>query len=210
MLASTGVEGQARQIEQIQHRRALRSRAEALMDELRQRYPDLEAQRQQLRREGPEHCDEATRQALRQHLEELGQQQIDLHTRLGALDTQMGNLRDQPLPADVQADLDDLEEEMAALGRARDRDALALGVLRVAEKRFRENHQPDVIQAASGYLFQFTGGRYDRLMLTEDLKRVRVHSRMTDTYVDPDEARLSRGTMEQLYLALRLGSAALP
>lgn len=205
MLSSTGVEGQARQIEQIQHRRALRSRAEALMDELRQRYPDLEAQRQQLRREGPEHCDEATRLALRQHLEELTQQQIDLHTRLGALSTQMDNLRDQPLPADVQADLDDLEEEMASLGRARDRDALALGVLRVAEKRFRENHQPDVIQAASGYLFQFTGGRYDRLMLTEDLKRVRVHSRVTDTYVDPDEARLSRGTLEQLYLALRLG-----
>ena len=32
-----------------------------------------------------------------------------------------------------------------------------------------------------------------------------MHSRVTDTYVDPDEARLSRGTLEQLYLALRLG-----
>ena len=89
--------------------------------------------------------------------------------------------------------------------RRRDRLALTSSVLLHAERRFREEHGPGFLTAASAYLTAITGGRYDRLLIGEqngnEPPRLEVlrHGRPV-----PVGAPLSRGTLEQIYVALRL------
>jgi uncharacterized protein YhaN len=82
------------------------------------------------------------------------------------------------------------------------RHALAGYLLDQARKSFETAHQPQVIQDAGCFFEKFTGGRYIRLvapMGEKTLRPVTAHSRSVSPEV------LSRGTAEQLYLAVRFG-----
>ena len=89
--------------------------------------------------------------------------------------------------------------------RERDRLALLESILARAEREFREIHQPDVLRRASTYLEKITGGRYRRVdLLDEDkgLLGVTLDGRSEPIEVgDP----ISRGTLDQIFLCLRLG-----
>jgi uncharacterized protein YhaN len=78
-------------------------------------------------------------------------------------------------------------------------------ILTRAEREFREIHQPDVLRRASGYLEKITDGRYLRVdLLDEDkgLLGVTLDGRSEPIEVgDP----ISRGTLDQIFLCLRLG-----
>ncbi len=77
---------------------------------------------------------------------------------------------------------------------------LALDTLeRVAGESYRDKRD-DIREAVSGILTGITGGKYDRLELAED-GQLMIYA--GDRCLSPWQ--LSRGTMEQLYLALRLG-----
>lgn len=79
---------------------------------------------------------------------------------------------------------------------------LAADVLHLAHERFQRERQPEVLQAASKLFDRFTAGRYVRVMAAGDsIKTVSVE-RGDGALFSPPE--LSRGTREQLYLALRL------
>jgi uncharacterized protein YhaN len=79
---------------------------------------------------------------------------------------------------------------------------LAADVLHLAHERFQRERQPEVLQAASKLFDRFTAGRYVRVMAAGDsIKTVSVE-RGDGALFSPQE--LSRGTREQLYLALRL------
>jgi uncharacterized protein YhaN len=97
------------------------------------------------------------------------------------------------------------EERLQTTERRRDRLAMASSILLHAERRFREEHGPGFLAAASGYLAAITGGRYERLLIAEhsgaEPPRLEVtrHGRPV-----PVGAPLSRGTLEQIYVALRL------
>lgn len=69
---------------------------------------------------------------------------------------------------------------------------------------YRLTRQPPVLAEASRYLSQITGGAYDRV-IEDDGEGFLVLDERGGTK-SPD--RLSRGTVEQLYLCLRLGLAA--
>lgn len=82
------------------------------------------------------------------------------------------------------------------------RHALVGYLLDQARESFETAHQPHVIQDAGRFFEQFTGGRYARLMAPlgeTTLRAVSADSRS----VSPEA--LSRGTAEQLYLAVRFG-----
>ena len=87
-------------------------------------------------------------------------------------------------------------------------------VLKLAEKllndtvaMFQRERQPDTIRAASSYFGKITDGRYkveqdivgDGAASTSDSLRV-----LDESAIAKDVARLSRGTREQLYLAMRM------
>ncbi|MHC4164364.1 MAG: AAA family ATPase [Planctomycetota bacterium] len=98
-----------------------------------------------------------------------------------------------------------LEEELAEVKRERDRLALLDSILGRAEQEFREEHQPDVLRRASTYLARVTSGRYHRLDYFEGEDgglHVACVDRSEPVRVD---APISRGTLDQIFLCLRLG-----
>ncbi len=91
-----------------------------------------------------------------------------------------------------------LEEEAAEWRRY----ALARHLLSLAKERFERDQQPAVIRRAGGFLRTFTAGAYEGIVAPLGSRSIEV--------LAPDGRRktpaaLSRGTAEQLYLAIRFG-----
>ncbi len=98
-----------------------------------------------------------------------------------------------------------LEEELAEMKRERDTLALLDSIVARAEHEFREEHQPDVLRRASRYLAQVTRGRYHRLYYLEG-EDGGLHVACADHSEPlPAKAPISRGTLDQIFLCLRLG-----
>jgi uncharacterized protein YhaN len=98
----------------------------------------------------------------------------------------------------------ELERALGAACRERDRLALLERILVRAEARYRDAHQPDVLRRAGAYLRRVTEGRYERLDY-ESADRslwVREAGRAEPLRVAHP---LSRGTLDQIFLCLRLG-----
>ena len=94
-----------------------------------------------------------------------------------------------------------LAESLQQLGREWGRLALAHSLVSKAKRRFEEERQPDVVRIASALFATITGGRWlsiNASLEDSSLKVLPPHGEP----VAPD--LLSRGTQEQLYLALRL------
>jgi uncharacterized protein YhaN len=101
----------------------------------------------------------------------------------------------------LQVELADVEHQLAAqLDRRRllERTGLLLEETRLTVAR---DHQPPVLRDASHWLARLTDGRHTAITTTIDEARLEVHDR--DGSVWKPE-RLSRGTREQVFLALRL------
>tara|TARA_R110002072_G_scaffold136119_2_gene277979 strand:+ start:67 stop:2859 length:2793 start_codon:yes stop_codon:yes gene_type:complete len=108
--------------------------------------------------------------------------------------------------ARVHEDYLSLQAELDAVRVQRDRLALLEAILNLAEIEHRGAHQPPVLKRASEYLATITGDRYSNLDYLEGPSgklSVRVHETGERTEVG---APLSRGTQEQIYVCLRLGT----
>jgi uncharacterized protein YhaN len=79
---------------------------------------------------------------------------------------------------------------------------LAVNLLAQTRGRYEREHRPGVILAAESYLRDWTAGRYSRLVAPLG-KPIEGLERSDGRNVRLNE--LSRGTAEQLYLALRFG-----
>ncbi len=78
-------------------------------------------------------------------------------------------------------------------------------VIAYADRVFREKYQPQILRTASAYISKFTAGRYTQLVFNES-KQLSVKSSASGEFIQVHET-LSRGTLEQIYLALRLAVA---
>ncbi|MEZ4695052.1 MAG: AAA family ATPase [Rhodothermales bacterium] len=103
--------------------------------------------------------------------------------------------------------LESVEDELASLrselvGARENRDQLILlrNIVRVADRRYRETHQPDVVSRASRYIETITGGRWTRLNSRESGRWDVVDHTGRVFAVDKS---LSRGTLDQIFLAVR-------
>ncbi|MDX6572780.1 MAG: hypothetical protein QOC86_1936 [Gaiellales bacterium] len=107
---------------------------------------------------------------------------------------------------DVEGELAAVEDELAGVRRERDRLTLAAAVVRRAEREVRERYAPAWLQAASRYLEAITHGRYTAIAIVETpggepvLEVARADQPMPVRVGPP----LSRGTLEQIYVAVRL------
>lgn len=96
-------------------------------------------------------------------------------------------------------------EERQGVREDRDRLWLLARVVRVAEKEFRENHQPELIRRAERHLARITGGRYAGLLLGEESDPDALLLRASHLPGPvPVKEPVSTGTREQVFLALRL------
>jgi len=141
---------------------------------------------------------DSRRKALAQENEDLASRLRDLETRLQAMehgkDAAEAAQRMQNAAADAQ-------EIAARYVRLR----LSHALLRGAIDRVRREQQAPLLSAAGDLFALLTDGRYARLATEEeDDKVVVVAMRPDGTHCPAD--RLSEGTRDQLYLALRLAA----
>jgi uncharacterized protein YhaN len=99
----------------------------------------------------------------------------------------------------------EIEEQLEATERERDRLVLLDSILGRAEREFRESHQPDVLRRASSYLESVTLGRYRRVdLLDEDRGLLCVTPGDRSEPIDVGYP-ISQGTLDQIFFCLRLG-----
>ncbi|MBO5953183.1 MAG: AAA family ATPase [Oscillospiraceae bacterium] len=124
-----------------------------------------------------------------------------LHNQAGQHQGQMAALGEeaplrQALDA-VNGRIARLEDTLAALSLAQD-------TLTAAAAELQRRFAPRISKQAQALFSKFTGGRYDRLILDEDLT---LHAGAADETTLHSALWRSEGTADQLYLALRLAVA---
>ena len=144
--------------------------------------------------------------ALVAELREARARAEELMLREQQLSAELERLAAARTVGDVEGELRAVEDELAAVRRERDRLALAAAIVRRAEREVRERYAPAWLQAASRYLEAITHGRYTGIAIVETpagepvLEVTRAGEPMPVRVGPP----LSRGTLEQIYVAVRL------
>jgi len=101
----------------------------------------------------------------------------------------------------LQAELADVEARLAEQRERRRQLETARGLLEETRAVVARDHQPPVLREASRWLSRLTAGRYPSITTAIDEARLEVHEKDGGIW-NPE--RLSRGTREQVFLALRL------
>ncbi|CAN5377096.1 hypothetical protein BH24CHL10_BH24CHL10_05370 [soil metagenome] len=135
-------------------------------------------------------------------VDQIEAEQAEVRARIGELSARIRQLEAAEELGTKRQELAIAEGTAAALARDWAVRAVALRLLEETRQRYERERQPDVVRAAEAHFSRFTGGRYARIVAPPGDSSVRVETeggegRMTE--------ELSRGTAEQLYLALRFG-----
>jgi len=128
------------------------------------------------------------------------------HQRIGALNAELSALATSEELLTLESRAENLKQELRDAYRDWLRARLALGAIERAVSQYETTRQPVVIREAQRLFTLMTGGRFTALLSplgSEDL-RVRDASGNEKAALNA----LSRGTKEQLYLAMRLGLIA--
>jgi uncharacterized protein YhaN len=183
-------------------------RADDLREEFERAHPDLHDLG---RREAGGAADDAQTldheqlATTRARIEALEEEIENLLKRSETLARDAAHLRELETVDAVDGELASSNEQSAHLERERDRKWVLAKLLREADRRFREEHQPDLLRRAGSYLRHLTGGRYERLVVDErdgaDLFKVVGPGLPAPVALAPP---VSTGTLEQAYLSLRL------
>ena len=198
-----------RGLEEARARLAAHQRADQLEEELRRGHPSLDEIRAQIDGLGSSErswsVDEAALARTRARLEAHDEEIERLLMQGEALEGEASRLRDLETVDAVDSEITALREEESRLTTLRDRKWVLARVLREADRRFREEHQPDLVSRAGSYLQHLTGGRYERLIIDETQREHLFHLvGPTLPAPVPLAPPLSTGTLEQAYLSLRL------
>lgn len=134
---------------------------------------------------------------------ELEEQKATIKEKIARLETELQHLAVQERVDDLEGAIQQRQIERRTVAMRRDRLFVLQKLLKEADRRFREEHQPDVLQKAGHYLEMITEGRYDRLFMKDDGSGLMVRGNYVERLLEVDSP-LSRGTLEQIHLALRL------
>lgn len=139
---------------------------------------------------GPEETDRALARAA----ERLEQVSAQLNQARGALQS-MGD------PAALSAQAEELEEKLSRKRLELDALAMAMDALTQANALLQERFSPELNRLTGQYMAQLTGNKYPAVSLTRELEGF---VRDADGILPRSALYLSRGTADQLYLAVRL------
>jgi uncharacterized protein YhaN len=133
----------------------------------------------------------------------------EMTTRTTALIEERGRLqaRMQVLSSDDKASRlrgrrEELVEQLRAIAAEWSKLVVARSLLVRARNTYEEERQPEVVRRAAAFFQALTGGRYTKLHVTVGEQKITV---LDETGRRKTPEQLSRGTREQLYLALRFG-----
>ena len=131
----------------------------------------------------------------------LGAAQADLERTGRALNVALGRQKAAGDPAALAARREELEGELRRREREYQALSTALDALKAANAQLQERFSPELNRRAGEYLSRLTGERYTSLSLNRELEA----SAAGGEDVLPHRALfLSKGTVDQIYLAVRL------
>ena len=136
-----------------------------------------------------------------QYLSEAAYEQQQLQKKLGQYQGQMDALGSREA---AEKELEDLNRRIHALEQTNAALEQALDALSAARQQLQRRFAPRITRRAQELFSRLTGGRYDRFSLGEDLS---VQAAAADEDVLYSQQWRSDGTVDQLYLALRLAVA---
>lgn len=129
--------------------------------------------------------------AARAAAERLAAQIASLNGKLSA----MGD------PLVLSSDLSCMREEYEQIQAEYDALALAVDTLREADAEIQSRFSPELGRVAAGYMAEVTGGRYTDILINRDFT---AKARTQEDTVAHESEYLSAGTLDLLYLAVRL------
>lgn len=194
--------------ETVRARLDARDRGRRLREELEREHPDVEELRRRIRRVEESGAgwslDAETLVERKARERELADRIEELARRLEGLEKDMDYLRREDTVGAVEGEMETIQARIEAATRTRDRLWALAALLREADRRFREEHQPDILRRAGCHLSVITGGRYGKILLDEGAEgRFLLEGPGYPGPVAVGEP-VSRGTREQVYLALRM------
>ena len=149
---------------------------------------------------------DAERVEHRLRAEDLRAAGQELAAETGQLTTERDRLSGELGPAHIMGAIQAAEEQLDFVRREHDRLALLRQVVLMAEHSYRERYQAPLLTAAGRHLRHFTNERYDLLIVDDAASgEVKLQVRRTGEDFPQDvDTPLSRGTIQQIYFALRL------
>lgn len=128
------------------------------------------------------------------------QERTELLDRRGRLMQELQRLRADAELADMRQTLVERESRLETLLERYAVLAVSERLMARAKAVFEQERQPEVLRRASAYLCRMTGGAYERIIAPDDRSALFAETVGRQLV---DSAFLSRGTQEQLYLAMR-------
>ena len=132
-----------------------------------------------------------------------------IEEELAAMGQEQGQVMEQIRQLETEAESSELRLRLSVLKEQINAAAQEWSVLTIAKAmleetrlKYERERQPAVIQEARTFFASFTNGRYTRIFSLPGENRIEVEGQTGERKDIPD---LSRGTAEQLYLALRFG-----
>ena len=126
--------------------------------------------------------------------------------RIGGLNVELNNLVSSEELLDWEADAEKLKQQLRDAHREWLRSRVGLRAVELAVSKYETTRQPAVVREAQSAFALMTGGRYTTLLNPLGSSNLHVRDAAGNEKSVTDE--LSRGTREQLYLAMRLGLIA--
>lgn len=131
----------------------------------------------------------------------LGAAQADLERTARALNVALGRQKAVGDPAALAARQEALEEELARRTQEHQAIAAALEGLKAANAQLQERFSPELNRRAGEYLARLTGEKYTSLSLNRELE---ASAAGAGDVLPRRSLFLSKGTVDQVYLAVRL------
>lgn len=129
--------------------------------------------------------------AERQNAERISSKISTLNGRLAAVGD----------PLVLTSDLRTMEDEYNSLCEEYDAISLAVDTLRAADSELQSRFSPQLGKLAAQYMSFMTGGRYSDVLINRDFS---ASAKTQDDAVARDSEYLSAGTLDLMYLAVRL------
>ena len=145
---------------------------------------------------------EAELEATASEADAIEAEERRLVASIGELDARIRALESAEELGALRQELANLQGQARALATRWAVSAVAGRLLAETRSRYERERQPDVLLAATTHFERITGGRYSRIIAPPGDANVRIETETGESRITDE---LSRGTAEQLYLALRFG-----
>lgn len=185
-------------VEQVKKKRKLLENETLLRLELSQLGEDFDG----LYKDEDRDVVRAKLQGIIDELKELETKRDSLLKEEGSLREKIASLSSRDLLQELKTQKEDLERQIEALTKKWAVVQISKAIFDLAKRSFEEKSQPAVLKEGAHYFSLLTGGRYSRIHYEIENGALRVVSHKGQ-WKGIDE--LSRGTKEQLFLALRFG-----